>query len=1763
MSATTEFDAGPLTWVKGEIDQALAQARERLADVRREPGELTALRHALTHVHQIAGALKMVGLEGAARFCEEIEALGAGLEKGETEPTEATLTLLDEGLVRLAHYLDALIGGEPDVPLRLYPAFASLAQARGRESTEAELFFPDLGVRAPKPEAPPEAEAPAAAWVRGQRTRYQRGLLAWLRAPDDPKGLAAMHDVLAALDRAQATAAKRTFWWTCGAFVDALKANAVPADIPAKQLCGRIDLQVRRLSEGSDKVAERLLREVLYQVAKARPETPHLREVRARFALEDLLPPTAGEAELSGGAAADAAAAREMLEAVAQAKDAWVKLAAGHRPSHAPFLEAIARLSAAVGRLDSPGLRALSEALQDAAASFSGEGAAVPGEAAAMEVATALLLAEAILNAPARADFAPQADAQAKRVARALHPEREVGPIPAIPALDAMSRTAQEKLAAAQVMREIQGNLREIERVLDAFFRHPDARADLGGLEALVHQIAGALRILDLPTAQTLLDACGELIRALAGTKEAPPPGDLEALAEGLSALGFYIEGLAQGRPESEALLDRALSRFGAAPEPERSRATARPEASLEQDVGAHRQAVGEAFAAWREAPEDAACAERFRRALEVLRQDADLTLDDDLARALEEAASRLAAVASPADPGLAQALAAIAALEEAPALAPSPDAERLRDAAAEVIDAELLQVFLEEAGGVLAAMSADLAALTDGPADRPALVSVRRGFHTLKGSGRMVGLQALGEIAWGIERLLNQWLEEEDPVTPALLGVLREAHAAFAQWVASLAGGGSPAIDGSALLAHARALENGEDCTPPAPEPGAPEARVVEAPSPAPGAPLEAAATEAADVLVGALRVSRALFDIFLNEAASHLDVLERELKLLGLAPDAQLTEEFGRASHTLCGISHTTGFAPLAEVACALELWHNARRHQPRGLEAQELATVGAALGALRAMLAAVAALEAPEPDEDVVERLAALTRRLPQAPAARPEEALPPPVPAAPAASGLEPATDRAEAMGGAAGASREAGDAPSIELRDELDPALVPIFVEEAHDLLARGATELAAWRAAPHEGANAHALERTLHTLKGSARMAGAMRLGDLTHQMESRILEAEAAGQAAPGLFDELAGALDHLEDRVAQLAGASALPAEASVQVAPAEGEATTPQLRVRAEVIDHLANEAGELSISRSRLEGEVQGFKHGVADLAENVGRLRAQLREVEIQAETQMQARLSQVQDVQSAFDPLEFDRFTRLQELTRMLAESVNDVSTVQQNLEQGLYEAQAALSAQARVNRTLVQSLLHVRMVPVSALAERLYRIVRQTAKELGRRVNLEIGGERVEMDRGVLEKMTAPLEHLLRNAIAHGIEAPESRLAAGKPEIGEIRLDARQEGNEIVLRLSDDGAGIDLDAVRAKAESLGLVEAGQAASEAELLETLFAAGFSTATELTQVAGRGIGMDVVRAEVADLGGRIEVATVKGRGTTFTLYLPLTLAVTQTVLIKAAAEEYVVPSEMVEQVQQLKAHALEAAYAAGEVRWGGNAYPFFYLPRLLGEAEHGPSVQAYNAVLLLRHGTHRVAIHVDQIVGNREIVVKNSGPQLARVPGMAGATVMGSGRVVLILNPVLAASQLHAPRGAERLAPEAPQAPAQAAPLILVGDDSLTVRKVTSRLLTREGFDVASAKDGLEALARLQERRPMVMLVDIEMPRMDGFELTQHVRADAQTADIPIIMITSRTAEKHREHALSLGVDAYLGKPYAEEALLEHIRTFVAQGRRVG
>jgi chemosensory pili system protein ChpA (sensor histidine kinase/response regulator) len=791
------------------------------------------------------------------------------------------------------------------------------------------------------------------------------------------------------------------------------------------------------------------------------------------------------------------------------------------------------------------------------------------------------------------------------------------------------------------------------------------------------------------------------------------------------------------------------------------------------------------------------------------------------------------------------------------------------------------------------------------------------------------------------------------------------------------------------------------------------------------------------------------------------------------------------------------------------------------------------------------------------------------------------------------------------------AREPAAVPSdeslLDVVDDLDMTILPIFLEEAAELFPQAGELVRGWRRVPDDAAGPAHLRRTLHTLKGSARMAGAMRLGELAHRMESRLCIGDVPVAPTPDLFealesdvDRIGYVLDALREGTANVAlpwlappapaasaeapkpspdasTAAAPDADAAAGHAPStpaftpfshprrratdrlEGDGARAMLRVRADVVDQLVNEAGEVAIARARVEGELRALKANLLELTGSVIRLRSQVREIELQAETQIQSRMSAASPSQEDFDPLELDRFTRFQELTRSLAEGVNDVSTVQQSLLKNLDDADAALLAQARMSRDVQQRLFAIRTVPFASLTERLYRILRNTARELDKRANLEIHGGQTELDRSVLEKLVGPLEHLLRNALDHGLESRAARLAAGKSETGEITLTVRQVGNEIAIDLADDGAGIDFERVRERAVALGILAADSEPTIHQLVECLFHPGFSTASEVTQISGRGIGMDVVRNEITALGGRVDVHTAPGKGTRFNLFLPLTLAVAQAVLVRAGGRMWALPATMVDQVQQVKADVLRSLYTDARVHWQGRAWPFHYLPRLLGDAASVPEMARYNAVLLVRSGQGTAAIHVDEMLGNQEIVVKNIGSQLARVPGFSGATVLGTGEIVLIINPVQLAQRTgvlrYDPADDARYAAERHAASIAVASrrLVMVVDDSLTVRKFTTRLLTREGFEVVTARDGIDALKLLSEHTPDVILLDIEMPRMDGFEFAKTIKGDAKTAAIPVIMITSRTADKHRNRAAELGVDRFLGKPYQEDELLGNLR----------
>lgn len=602
--------------------------------------------------------------------------------------------------------------------------------------------------------------------------------------------------------------------------------------------------------------------------------------------------------------------------------------------------------------------------------------------------------------------------------------------------------------------------------------------------------------------------------------------------------------------------------------------------------------------------------------------------------------------------------------------------------------------------------------------------------------------------------------------------------------------------------------------------------------------------------------------------------------------------------------------------------------------------------------------------------------------------------------------------------------------------------------------------------------------------------------------------------------------------------------------------------QIRVRTELLDNLVNYAGEVSISRSRMEQQIFGFREHLVDLQQNVSRFREQLRELEIQSESQIMFSTGREAQMSEDFDPLEFDRFTKLQYLSRGLTESLHDLATIQQGLGGYVSEAEVVLMQQARINTDLQEGLMRTRMVGFSTQAARLRAIVRQTAREVGKLVELDLGGADVEIDRNVLERMIGPFEHMIRNAIDHGIEDAVTRKRAGKSEQGIINISSTQEGSEIVIRFSDDGAGLNVGAIRNKAIDRGLMAADSMISDEEVVQFILIAGFSTAEKVTQLSGRGVGMDVVHNEVKQLGGIMAVDTLPGQGTTFTIRLPLTLSITQALMVTVGEQIFAVPISSVDNIIEIPVESLAEIYGAEKpvLKYADSEYSYMHLADPLGMTISDVDEKKI-PVLLVRSGAREVAMQVDALIGTREVVIKPLSPQLSALPSMAGATILGDGSVILILDVaglLIGEEAILVTRQDKAATPSAPEVPS--VPLVMVVDDSLTVRKVTNRALSKRGFEVLLAKDGQDAVEQLQraDRLPDVMLVDIEMPRMDGFELTSRVRSTVRFAEIPIIMITSRTGDKHRNRAMNLGVNRYLGKPYQEDVLVETINELLSQ-----
>ena len=786
------------------------------------------------------------------------------------------------------------------------------------------------------------------------------------------------------------------------------------------------------------------------------------------------------------------------------------------------------------------------------------------------------------------------------------------------------------------------------------------------------------------------------------------------------------------------------------------------------------------------------------------------------------------------------------------------------------------------------------------------------------------------------------------------------------------------------------------------------------------------------------------------------------------------------------------------------------------------------------------------------------------------------------------------------------------------KDQIDDEVLGIFLEEAEELNEAINQCVLDWASNPQTSEYYDNLLRHLHTMKGGARLAGLNSLGEYTHNFETFLINVQqnpvpldeaffatvnqrqdeiarrvgvyrklVQGDAQP---EELAAMTRDLDSTPTMIASA-ALPATQtsdedsqeqaseglasqvssdSALAAEVDSEKTTTNqnqemVRVSSELLEELIDLSGESNITRGRVEQQIRDFGESLQEMEDTINRIRADVRRLEIEAESRETVFHNTEHTGKSNFDDLEMDRYTMLQEISRTLNEGSSDMLDLKDTLRNKSRDVESLLHQQARIGTEIQEGLTRTRMVPIARLIPRLRRIVRQISAEVGKSVKFDAFNVEGELDRNVLEKIVAPLEHMLRNAVDHGIESSDKRLAANKPETGKISLRLSRESGYLVLNVSDDGGGINVDAVKRKAIERGVISADDEISDHEIMQFIMHAGFSTAEKVTQISGRGVGMDVVASEIKQLGGSVSIDSTLGLGTEFAIRIPFTVSINRALLVVVREETYAIPLNSIEGMVRVSPYELEAYYQpeAPLYEYAGQPYRLAYLGKML-EKSDDPDLTGQVSplpVILASNAESAVALQVDRVIGSREVVVKSLGPQFSQVGGIAGATIMGDGNIVVILDLMALVHKADLREEGVQKVDELNEIARPRTRKIMIVDDSVTVRKVTTRLMERQGWEVTTAKDGVDAVNQLQNIYPDVVLLDIEMPKMDGFEVLRTVRRDPRLANLPIIMITSRTGEKHKQQALELGVNRFLGKPFQEANLISTIDEVIAESEK--
>ncbi len=1825
------YDA--LALVQEEAQQSLDDALQALTQFIDSPTNNAALEQCITYLHQINGLVEMLGLQGATLLSKEmLTSAVATLELSSASNLTKVQDSLLKGLLILPNYLKLLGFELEDHPLRLITTINELREARGEDAIkEQSLFKPVLSIQLPEIIAPiANQEIPRLGVPHDKISHaFQISLLHWIKN-NDTSSLSKMVRIINHLRLSATQDLSITLWWAAEGIIEAILEGGLLPTPEVKLSLGNLNQPIKLFTQSDEQqflalFPSELLKRLLLIVAKATSSGKHIHALKKAFKLDFFdIRQNLKIYGFSNNALSDVnIALLEQLREIKEHVDQFNR-------HDAYSLEAVQQLSEQFSTMAST-LQLLSEESASIILLKNAEQLneltiqqQLPSDSQLISLANDLLIVEGILQEGTTEN----------------------------------KQSSENEELQTTVLNECLNELNNLKEKLALLDEQPGKTIEIfSEASSQLELIAGSISMLNLNDAANILENTTKKISFISRSKQDVTSLELRWFAEIIAAIDMYLSGINQHGKQQPKLLDGAqllLTNFSSSSTDSTPRQNDTIITGLDT-VTLSKTGVERYLQQHTQLKKPITSVEKYIQQQSLTNKTLETSVDRYIKQVFQSSTptsvERYIQQQQKLD---------IENTLLTPAL-PEKE-ESFEPQFAEGIDAEIAEIFIEEAEEVLAELTT-LIPSWKAQYNLDLTRDIRRYFHTLKGSGRMAGATVIGDLAWSIEDVLNKIAEGEASCSSDVAALVLSSQQYIPELLSRFTQGDMSSTEQvDSLIRSANNI-------------------------------FTTIETEAN------LSEDDELQQIFINEAELHLNVFDESLD--DAASPFILNKELLRAAHSLKGCANIAQATPVALVSTQLDKTLRYVYEHNLPLNEQQLIVLIETISGIKKIIAHLKFPEFDEPDirllvgnleqiipndnseeksqekridpeflvvflEETDELLNQYSQQLLQLQQHvdnenyqdNIEQTLSILASNAQYAEltnivelcqlfksliqhtknetsfnlldhGLEevniqiesvihnkPAPDLDDFKQQVKDFLSQPINEPKLELSvtttisdyfivPDIDADLLEAFTEECLELLESSGSTIKKWQQNNSDQSAIMQLNRDLHTIKGGARLAVVTPIADLTHQIESLIsITLDNHHQLSDKFFDLLQRCQDRLSEMQESLANHTGIPfandllseisqfyghaTEPSVIAVPQPKETQIPierpaetaiseyetkpitqtqqpahveQIRVRADLLDFLSNFAGEVNISHDRVSQQNIAIRQQVTEMEATVSRLQDQLRNLEMETEAQILFRYEDAKvDNQSEFDPLELDRFSMMHQLSRGLTESVSDLNDITQSLSILVSDSDSILLQQSRLSTDLQHGLMNTRLLPFSGLIPRFERIIRQTNSELGKKSSLTVYGDEQELDRTILDRIVAPIEHLLRNAIAHGIESANSRRVLGKDDVGKLSLTIARDGSEILITLKDDGQGINIDKIRQKALALDLITPDNIPSDDALIQLILTSGFSTAENVSQIAGRGVGMDVVSSDIRALKGRLSIQSVTGQGTTFTIRLPLTLSIMQVLLVSSSEQQYAIPLAAVHAGERLMVQEIHALLGQGDeprYQFNNQYYQFIPLAKLLDQPLILPDDPKQQLPLLLfSFGDKHIALLVDSINSNREIVLKSVGEQLDHISSINGATILGDGQVAFVIDiPTLInttdLTQSNTPQ--ENVENKITTQSQNHIPLAMVVDDSITMRKASGNLLKRHGFDVITARDGIDAIAQLNEYTPDLILLDVEMPRMDGFEFATVVRNDPQFESLPIIMITSRTGDKHRNQAKSIGVNDYMGKPYQEIDLVTSMK----------